>query len=91
LIDFGLARDFIDGETLSMTNSLTHGYAPPEQYERHGNFAAYTDVYALAATLYHLLTGQTPIPANFRQQPNVKLTEPKKFNPAISDRVALVA
>jgi serine/threonine protein kinase len=87
LIDFGLAREFIDGKSLSMTNSLTQGYAPPEQYDRHGNFGAYTDVYALSATFYHMLTGQTPVPANFRQQPNVKLTEPKEYNSAIDDRV----
>jgi serine/threonine protein kinase len=87
LIDFGLAREFIDGISLSMTNCVTQGYAPPEQYKRHGKFAEYTDVYALSATLYYLLTGKTPIPANFRQQHNIKLTEPVTYNSAISERV----
>jgi eukaryotic-like serine/threonine-protein kinase len=87
LIDFGLARDFIDGKTLRMTNFRTDGYAPPEQYQEFGHFAAYSDVYALAATTYHLLTGQPPIPANIRQSFNTDLPEPKKYNLAVSDRV----
>ncbi|MFM6252188.1 MAG: serine/threonine protein kinase, partial [Dolichospermum sp.] len=53
LIDFGLARTMA---TQSMSNSLTQGYAPIEQYQRQGNFGPHTDVYGLAATLYYLLT-----------------------------------
>ncbi|MGB6299208.1 MAG: serine/threonine-protein kinase [Rivularia sp. (in: cyanobacteria)] len=47
LIDFGLAREFDLDKTGSMTNSMTEGYAPIEQYERRGKFGAYTDVYAV--------------------------------------------
>jgi serine/threonine protein kinase len=49
-------------------------------------FGAYTDVYSLAATLYHLLTNKIPIPANFRAQ-GVPLTPPKEYNSQISDRI----
>jgi eukaryotic-like serine/threonine-protein kinase len=87
LIDFGLAREFTIGKTLSMTNSKTEGYAPIEQYERQGRFTAATDVYALAATLYSLLTGKTPIPANYRKDADIALKAPKQFNSRISDRV----
>jgi formylglycine-generating enzyme required for sulfatase activity len=86
LIDFGLAREFTIGQTLSMTNSKTQGYAPIEQYERQGRFTAATDVYALAATLYSLLTTEVPFPANFRKQ-GIPLPPPKQFNSGISDRV----
>ena len=86
LIDFGLAREFDLNQTGSMTNSKTEGYAPIEQYERRGKFAAYTDVYALAATLYALVTGDTPLPANFRQT-GIPLPAPKQRNPEICDRL----
>ncbi|MBW4509959.1 MAG: GUN4 domain-containing protein [Scytonematopsis contorta HA4267-MV1] len=86
LIDFGLAREFVIGKTKTMTNSMTEGYAPIEQYENRGHFGAYTDVYALAATFYNLLTGEMPFPAQFRK--HAQLPPPKQLNPRISDRVS---
>jgi formylglycine-generating enzyme required for sulfatase activity/tRNA A-37 threonylcarbamoyl transferase component Bud32 len=85
LIDFGLARTFISGRTDSITDLGTVGYAPIEQYKRQGKFGPYTDVYALAATLYYLRTGKNPIPANFRDELNIPLPEPKQHNPQIPD------
>ncbi|MGM3306983.1 protein kinase domain-containing protein [Anabaena sp. WFMT] len=86
LIDFGLAREYSNGQIKSMTNERTDGYAPIEQYQKRGNFGAYTDVYALAATLYTLLTKKVPIPAEYRNKNNT-LPPPKQFNSQISDRV----
>jgi serine/threonine protein kinase len=83
LIDFGLAREYT-GKTGSMTNAKTEGYAPIEQYERRGEFGEYTDVYALAATLYSLVTKEVPIPANFRKK-GLSLPPPQQYNPTISD------
>jgi serine/threonine protein kinase len=61
LIDFGLAREFVELEPIYLTN--TYGselYKPVEQYEKRGIFGPPTDIYALAVTLYHLLAGAPP-------------------------------
>lgn len=86
LIDFGLARGFIPDRTQQMTFGLTHGFAPPEQYGEMGRFAEYTDVYALAATLYYMLT-RTPPTAAFMRALNHPLKPPFQINPNISDAV----
>ena len=65
VIDFGVAKQY-DAETAEGTTTtpvgISHGYSPTEQYQRHGvqTFSPQSDVYALAATLYKLLTGVTP-------------------------------
>ncbi len=92
LIDFGLTRSIA---TKSMTQDKTFGYAPIEQYRRKDNFGSHTDVYALAATLYYLLTADelnkegeiSPLPAHNRQHGNELLPEPKHYNSLISQRV----
>ncbi|MDJ0518841.1 MAG: serine/threonine-protein kinase [Trichodesmium sp. MO_231.B1] len=61
LIDFGIARAFIPNQTKSYTQFYTPGYAPIEQYIRKHKPGEYTDIYALAATLYVLLT-KSPLP-----------------------------
>jgi serine/threonine protein kinase len=85
LIDFGLARGFIPDRTQQMTFGLTHGFAPPEQYGEIGRFAEYTDVYALAATLYYLLTKHHQL-LHLRAL-NHPLKPPFQINPNISDAV----
>jgi len=86
LIDFGLARSFIPDRTQQITVELTQGFAPPEQYRRFGRFAQYTDVYALAATLYYLLTKTVPTDADLRDLNN-PLKPPLQINSCISDEV----
>ena len=60
LIDFGSARSFRASERTQHTQLVTPGYAAPEQYASEAKFGEYTDVYGVAATLYHALTGTQP-------------------------------
>ncbi len=65
LIDFGTARAF-DNSATKMTQIVTPGYAPLEQYASNARRGPASDIYALAATLYHALSGQKPVAATDR-------------------------
>lgn len=87
LIDFGAAREFAARATQRHTVILTPGYAPLEQYSERGRRGPFTDIYALAATLYHLLTGEVPVAAPDRRV-GVELPDVRQLNPRISPSVA---
>jgi formylglycine-generating enzyme required for sulfatase activity/tRNA A-37 threonylcarbamoyl transferase component Bud32 len=99
LIDFGLARDFQPAALKTMTGMYTEGYAPIEQYDYDKrklikliNVANvkpghYTDVYALAATLYTVLTQRPPLPSYSLADSGFPLPTPQQFNDKISNKV----
>lgn len=87
LIDFGAARDFASNSTTRYTTLLTPGYAPLEQYGRNLKYGAFTDIYALSSTLYHLLTGKAPVSA-IERAAGVELPTVKEIAPEISDYVS---
>lgn len=69
LIDFGVSKQYDqDGQQTSTTPpAISKGYSPVEQYAQGSNvktFSPATDIYSLAATLYKLVTGNTPPESN---------------------------
>ena len=68
LIDFGIAKEAIASEqTRALGRAVTHGFSPPEQAMGSGTDAR-SDVYALSATIYYMLTAQRPPGARERIQ-----------------------
>jgi len=77
LVDFGIARIFQSGQKGTMIG--TEGYTPPEQYR--GSAEPRVDIYALGATMHHLLSKQDPrmeAPFSFHERPI------HKTNPTVS-------
>ena len=64
LLDFGAARGAA-GSGSAMADVVTPGYAPPEQYDN-GHQGPWTDIYAIGATLYWMITGAKPPAAPMR-------------------------
>jgi serine/threonine-protein kinase len=65
LIDFGIARLFKPGQSKDTAKYGTVGYAPPEQYGQ-GQTDVRSDLFALGATLHHLLTLRDPADEPFK-------------------------
>ncbi|HLK84887.1 MAG TPA: protein kinase [Candidatus Binataceae bacterium] len=81
LIDFGIARFLPPGGRGTQIGSV--GYAPPEQYM--GKVEPRSDLYSLAATMHHLLSGRDP-----QLEPPFSFPPLRDLNPAVSIQTAAV-
>ncbi|MGK7952207.1 MAG: protein kinase [Xenococcaceae cyanobacterium] len=83
LIDFGISREFNRDLIQTHTSVVSDGYAPIEQYLPKAQRTPALDIYALAATMYTLVTAQIPIPATLRNR--LTLDTPKSLRPELSE------
>ncbi|NDJ75034.1 MAG: serine/threonine protein kinase [Chloroflexi bacterium] len=92
LVDFGLVKLLQSDDHRTITVVQGRGtalYTPLEQYGGDmGHTDARTDLYALGATLYHLLTNTPPPEAKQRFLTPRALRDPRDINSAIHDRTA---
>ncbi len=67
LIDFGACREDIRERSRKVSAIVKHGYSPPEQYHGIAELQGpWTDIYAMGATLYRAISGETPMDSSRR-------------------------
>ena len=68
VLDLGAAKDLNVNQGASSMQVAKGGFSPYEQYTQRGGSGPWTDVYAMAATIYYTLTGKIPQPAMDRME-----------------------
>jgi predicted Ser/Thr protein kinase len=79
LTDFGLAKDMAQNPHMTSIGIGTPGYWPPEQaFKDAGPLGPHSDIYGLGATLYAMLTGQSPYGVGSTGQILARMRDPIK-------------
>jgi len=92
LVDFGIARSILPDKVETLTTIGTPHYSSPEHFE--GKYVPQSDLYSLAATMHHILTGKVPAPCMFKPvreinpeiSPGLEAILEKALKPDITDR-----
>lgn len=85
LVDFGIAKIDPKAKTQVMAKAVSQGFSPPEQYGLGGGTTdTRSDVYALGATLYCVLTLTPPSDSFERLMRGAALTPPSQLNPKVN-------
>jgi serine/threonine protein kinase len=87
LIDFGIARSYIDEITETHLHTTFHSprYSAPEQKISSSRMGTYSDIYSLGAVAYFVFTGKQP--QNFEERTLEEYQPPKSLVPTLSDSV----
>lgn len=85
LLDFGAARQALGGKGKNLSIILKPGYAPEEQYRSKGIQGPWTDIYAVAATFYHLITGNMP-PESLERLSDDQLVPPRQVGVELTEQ-----
>lgn len=99
LVDFGITRPYTGEDFKTITVFFKRGYAAEEQYREKGEQGPWTDIYAVCATMYYMLTGVQPVESAQRNIKDVlvplssyqKLSIPENVQRAVKKGMAVEA
>jgi serine/threonine protein kinase len=80
LLDFGAIQRISTTRVNKLDTVLTPGYSPVEQYDVNARLGAWSDIYAIGASMRTCLDNKTPIPATDRIQKDTLVPAVKAFN-----------